>query len=280
MKVLVTGSEGLPGHAVVRMLEERDIPCLGVDLPAFDLTDADGIYACVEKYAPDTIVHCAGYPNSDKAESLPERCAALNGLGTLTVARAAARVGAKMLFLSSPHVFPCVGDQPYAPGDAYGPRYVFGMSKVQGEDAVRSLLTRYYIVRTDWLYGPGKQDFLRPLLKAAQEKRSLRVASDQFSSPTYARDLARVLCDLIETEHYGIWHARNEGYYSRAQFAAMIMKKTGMNCRILPLPTADLPGSPRRPLNCRMEAELPIGIAPMPSVEEGLDRCLRELNLV
>ena len=259
MKVLVTGSEGLPGHAVVRMLEERDIPCLGVDLPAFDLTDANGIYACVEKYAPDTIVHCAGYPNSDKAESLPERCAALNGLGTLTVARAAVRVGAKMLFLSSPHVFPCVGDQPYAPGDAYGPRYVFGMSKVQGEDAVRSLLTRYYIVRTDWLYGPGKQDFLRPLLKAAQEKRSLRVASDQFSSPTYARDLARVLCDLID---------------------AMIMKKTGTNCRILPLPTADLPGSPRRPLNCRMEAELPIGIAPMPSVEEGLDRCLRDMNLV
>ena len=169
MKVLVTGSEGLPGHAVVRMLEERGVPCLGVDLPAFDLTDAGGIYACVEKYAPDTIVHCAGYTNSDKAESLPERCAALNGLGTLTVARAAVRVGAKMLFLSSPHVFPCVGDQPYAPGDAYGPRYVFGMSKVQGEDAVRSLLTRYYIVRTDWIYGPGKQDFLRPLLKAAQE---------------------------------------------------------------------------------------------------------------
>ena len=278
MKVLVTGSAGLPGHEVVRLLEERHIPCLGVDKPDLDLADTESVRRLIEDYAPDAVIHCAGYTDADKAETLPERCAALNGLGTLTVARAAAKAGAKMLFLSSPHVFPCVGDEPYAADAAYGPKNVFGMSKVQGEDATRSLLTRYFIVRADWIYGTGKKDFLKPLLKASMEKKSLRVSGDQFSSPTYAKDLARVICDLIMTDRYGIWQARNEGFYSRAEFASMVMKKTGNDCRIIPVPTSELPGSPRRPLNCRMKAELPADIEPMPSVEDALDRCLREMN--
>ena len=278
MKVLVTGSAGLPGHDVVRLLEERGIPCLGVDTPELNLADADSVRGLIEGYVPDAVIHCAGYTDSDKAESLPERCAALNGLGTLTVARAAAHCGAKMLFLSSPHVFPCIGDQPYTAADAYGPRNVFGMSKVQGEDATRSLLTRYFIVRADWIYGNGKRDFLKPLLKAAQEKKSLRISSDQISSPTYAKDLAKVICDLIVTDKYGIWQARNEGYYSRAEFASLILKKTGSSCRIMPVLTSELPGVPRRPLNCRMAAELPAGIGPMPTVEDALDRCLRDMN--
>ena len=278
MKVLVTGSAGLPGHDVVRLLEERGIPCLGVDTPELNLADADSVRGLIEGYAPDAVIHCAGYTDSDKAESLPERCAALNGLGTLTVARAAAHCGAKMLFLSSPHVFPCIGDQPYTAADAYGPRNVFGMSKVQGEDATRSLLTRYFIVRADWIYGNGKRDFLKPLLKAAQEKKSLRISSDQISSPTYAKELAKVICDLIVTDKYGIWQARNEGYYSRAEFASLILKKTGSSCRIMPVLTSELPGVPRRPLNCRMAAELPAGIGPMPTVEDALDRCLRDMN--
>ena len=278
MKVLVTGSAGLPGHEVVRMLEDRGTPCLGVDKPDLDLADTESVRRLIEDYAPDAVIHCAGYTDSDKAETLPERCAALNGLGTLTVARAAAHCGAKMLFLSSPHVFPCVGDQPYTTSDAYGPKNVFGMSKVQGEDATRSLLTRYFIVRADWIYGNGKKDFLKPLMKAAQEKKALRVASDQVSSPTYAKDLAKVICDLIATDKYGIWHARNEGYYSRADFASLVMKKAGINCRILPILTSELPGSPRRPLNCRMTGELPAGIGPMPIVEEALESCLRDMN--
>ena len=184
MKVLVTGSAGLPGNEIVRRLEERGVQCLGVDAPELDLADAESVFALVQNYAPDVIVHC-----------------------------------------SSPQVFPGTGNQPFAVSDAYGPKNVFGMSKVQGEDAVRSLLTRYYIVRADWIYGTGKRDFLRPLLKAAHEKKSLLVSSDQVGSPTYAKDLARLICDLIATDRYGIWHARNEGYYSRAEFASLIMKK-------------------------------------------------------
>ena len=225
----------------------------------------------------DAILHCGGYTDADKAESLPERCAAVNGFGALTVARAAVKAGAKLLYLSSAQVFSGTGDEPFSVSDPYGPKNVFGMSKVQGEDAVRSLMTRYFIVRSDWVYGAGKKDYLRPLLKSAQEKKVLRVASDQVGSPTWARDLARVLCDLIETEKYGIWHACNEGYYSPAEFAEMAVKKSGIDCRIVPVPTSELPGSPRRPLNLRLAAELPPEIAPMPSVEDALDRYLQSL---
>ena len=275
MKILVTGSSGLPGNEVVRLLKERGIPCLGVDHPEFDPADVDSVRRCVEDYAPDAILHCAGYTDADKAESLPERCAEVNGFGALTVARAAVRAGAKMLYLSSTQVFPGTGDQPFAASDPYGPKNVFGMSKVQGEDAVRSLMTRYYIVRSDWIYGAGRKDFIRPLIRAAQEKKVLRVAGDQFGSPTWARDLARVLCDLIVTEKYGIWHARNEGFLSRAEFAELVMKKAGIDCRIVPVPTSEIPGAPRRPLNCRLAAELPPEISPMPSVEDALDRYLQ-----
>ncbi len=279
MKVLVTGSAGLPGNEVMRLLEERGIPCLGADTPELDLTDAPSVRSLVAEYAPDVVVHCAGWTDADKAENLPEQCAALNGMGTLTVARAAAAAGAKMLYLSSPQVFPGTGDQPWRVNDPYGPKNVFGMSKVQGEDAVRALLKRYYLVRSDWIYGSGKRDFLRPLLRAGQEKKTLRVSGDQFGSPTYAGDLARVICDLISTDRYGIWHARNEGYCSRAEFAALVMKKTGVSCRIVSVPTAELPGASRRPLNCRIAAELPPEIAPMASVEEALDRCLTNISL-
>ena len=275
MKILVTGSNGLPGNEVVRLLKERGIPCLGVDHPDFDPADAASVQRCVEDYMPDAILHCGGYTDADKAESLPERCAEVNGFGTLTVARAAVKAGAKMLYLSSAQVFSGTGEQPFAVSDPYGPKNVFGMSKVQGEDAVRSLMTRYYIVRSDWIYGAGRKDFIRPLLRAAQEKKALRVAEDQFGSPTWARDLARVLCDLIVTEKYGIWHARNEGFFSRAEFAELVMKKAGIDCRIIPERTSDLPGVPRRPLNCRLEAELPPEIDPMPSVEDALDRYLQ-----
>ena len=117
MKILVTGSSGLPGNEVVRLLKERGIPCLGVDHPEFDPADVDSVRRCVEDYAPDAILHCAGYTDADKAESLPERCAEVNGFGALTVARAAVRAGAKMLYLSSAQVFPGTGDQPFAASD-------------------------------------------------------------------------------------------------------------------------------------------------------------------
>ena len=280
MKVLVTGYAGQLGYEVVRLLESRGVECRGVDVADFDLTDAASVFRCVQDYAPDVIVHCAAYTNVDKAESQPEICTAVNGSGTMNVARAALSVGAKLVYISTDYVFPGTGNKPFGVNDPYGPRNVYGMSKVQGEDAVRSLMTRYFILRTSWVFGLSGQNFVRTMLRLGREKKELRVVCDQVGSPTYAKDLARVICDLIVTEKYGIYHVRNEGYLSWADFAEMIMKKSGLDCRIIPVPSSEYPTPARRPLNSRLSARSlsRTGIAPMPSVENALDRYLEELR--
>ena len=280
MKVLVTGYAGQLGYEVVRLLESRGVPCRGVDMADFNLTDAAAVLDYVQNYAPDVIVHCAAYTNVDKAETEPEICAAVNGMGTLYMVRAALSVGAKMVYISTDYVFSGTGDQPFDIDDPYGPKNVYGVSKVQGEDAVRSLMTRYFILRTSWVFGKNGKNFVRTMLRLGAEKKELRVVSDQIGSPTYAKDLARVICDMIPTEKYGIYHVRNEGFISWADFAKMIMEKSGLSCRIVPVPSSEYASLARRPLNSRLSGKkLQIaGFGPMPSVGDALDRYLAELK--
>lgn len=277
MKVLVTGATSLPGSAILRELESRTIPCLGVDAPEFDVTKDADVRRQVQEAAPDVIIHCIPYTNMDKAESEPAECAGANGFGALTMARAANEVGAKLVLLSTAQVFPGTAERPNGINDPYGPRNVYGMSMVQAEDAVRSLMTRYYVVRTGPLFGGGK-DAVRTALRASQDNRELRLAGDRIANPTYAPDLAKFLCSLINTNYYGIWHARNEGAYSPAEFAKLVIKKAGRTGRIVALPDTEMPPHARRTMDCRLAAELPAGFSPFPSVENALERCLVEVS--
>lgn len=280
MKVLVTGYAGQLGWDTVRLLEARGVKCRGVDMQDFNLTDGQAVMDYVRDYHPTAIVHCAAYTNVDKAESEPELCAAVNGMGTMNLVRAALSVGAKMVFISTDYVFPGTGDQPWKVDDRYGPQNVYGMSKVQGEDAVRSLMTRYFILRTSWVFGKNGRNFVRTMLRLGSEKKEVRVVNDQIGSPTYTRDLARVICDLLPTEKYGIYHVRNEGFISWYDFAKMIMEKAGLPCKVLPVPSSEYPTPARRPLNSRLDgsALAEAGIEPMPGVEDALDRYLEEIR--
>ena len=280
MKVLVTGYAGQLGWDTVHLLQARGIECRGVDMQDFDLTDGEAVKAYVQSYRPTAIVHCAAYTNVDKAESQPEICAAVNGMGTVNIVRAALSVGAKVVFISTDYVFPGTGDQPWKVSDDYGPRNVYGMSKVQGEDAVRSLMTRYFILRTSWVFGKNGHNFVRTMLRLGKEKKEIRVVSDQIGSPTYTKDLARVICDMLPTEKYGIYHVRNEGFISWYDFAKMIMEKAGLPCRVLPVPSSEYPTPARRPLNSRLDGSklTEAGFEPMPSVENALDRYLEEIR--
>ena len=280
MKVLVTGYAGQLGWDTVRLLQARGIECRGVDMQDFDLTDGEAVKAYVQSYRPTAIVHCAAYTNVDKAESQPEICAAVNGMGTVNIVRAALSVGAKVVFISTDYVFPGTGDQPWKVNDDYGPRNVYGMSKVQGEDAVRSLMTRYFILRTSWVFGKNGHNFVRTMLRLGKEKNEIRVVDDQVGSPTYTKDLARVICDLLPTDKYGIYHVRNEGFMSWCDFAKMIMQKAGLPCRVLPVASSEYPTPARRPLNSRLDGSrlAAAGIEPMPTVEDALDRYLEEIK--
>ena len=141
-------------------------------------------------------------------------------------------------------------------------------------------MTRYYILRTSWVFGKNGHNFVRTMLRLGAEKKELRVVDDQIGSPTYARDLARVICDMIPTEKYGIYHVRNEGFISWAEFAKMIMEKSGLSCRIIPVPSSEYVTLAKRPLNSRLSGDRlqAAGFAPMPSVSDALDRYLAELR--
>ncbi len=279
MKVLVTGYAGQLGWDVVHQLEGRGVECRGVDMQDFDLTDGAAVMKYVTGYQPDVIVHCAAYTAVDRAESEPEICAAVNGMGTTHMVRAALQVGAKLVYISTDYVFPGTGETPWKEEDEYGPQNVYGLTKMQGETAVRSLMTRFFILRTSWVFGLHGKNFVKTMLNLGAEKKELRVVDDQVGSPTYTQDLARVICDLIPTDKYGIYHVRNEGFLSWAQFARMIMAGRNLPCRIVPVSSAEYETAAKRPLNSRMSAEKlqAAGIRPMPSVEDALKRYIREL---
>ena len=280
MKGLVTGFGGQLGYDVIRLLEQQGVECKGVDVGDFDLTDGAAVKAYVTDYGPDVIVHCAAYTAVDKAESEPEICARVNGVGTINIVRAALSVGAKVVYISTDYVLSGDGDQPFETNEPYNPRNVYGLSKVQGEMAVRSLMTRFFILRTSWVFGRNGKNFVRTMLRLGTEHPQVRVVCDQVGSPTYTRDLARVICDLIPTEKYGIYHVRNEGYISWAEFAEKIMRKAGLPCQVVPVLTSEYPTAARRPLNSRLSAQSlkDAGIHPMPSVDSALDRYLQELR--
>ena len=142
------------------------------------------------------------------------------------------------------------------------------------------MMTRYFLVRTSWVFGKNGNNFVRTMLRLGAEKPELRVVSDQIGSPTYTKDLARVICDLIPTEKYGIYHVRNEGFISWADFARMIMEARRLPCRILPVTTEEYDAPATRPLNSRLNGNklTAAGFAPMPSVKDALQRYLEELS--
>ena len=281
MKVLVTGAKGQLGWDVLRVLAARGIDGRGVDVEDFDLTDGAAVKAYVEAYGPDVIVHCAAYTAVDRAESEPEVCARVNGDGTMNVVRAALAVGAKLVFISTDYVFSGDGEEPWTEDAPYNPRNVYGLSKVQGEIAVRSLMKRYFLIRTSWVYGIHGKNFVRTMLRLGQEKPEIRVVDDQIGSPTYSLDLARIICDMIPTEKYGIYHVCNEGFMSWADFARLILAGQSAWCQVVPVPTSEYETPARRPLNSRMSTRKmkEAGFGPMPTVEDALGRYLQELTL-
>ena len=280
MKVLVTGYNGQLGWEVIRILEERGVECRGVDVGDFNLTDGPAVKAYVREYCPDVIVHCAGYTAVDKAESEPEYCAAVNGNGTMNMVRAALSVGARMVYISTDYVFSGEGEEPWREDSPYDPRNVYGLSKVQGEIAVRSLMERYYILRTSWVFGVHGNNFVRTMMRLGRERTEIRVVDDQVGSPTYTEDLARIICDMIVTEKYGIYHVCNGGYISWAEFAEMIMEIAGLHCQVVPIPSSEYPTPARRPLNSRLDTSKlkRNGFQPLPDVEDALSRCMREME--
>lgn len=278
MRIMVTGATGMLGQDVVRVLQEQGHDCLGVGSKDFDLLDMAAAKAAVLAFRPEAIVHCAAYTAVDQAESEPDRCAAVNGLGTLNIVRAALAVDAKLLCVSTDYVFDGAGDAPHEADERPRPLNVYGLSKLQGEEAVRGLMSRYFILRTSWVFGRGGGNFVRTIRRLGREREEISVVMDQVGAPTYTVDLARLIAAMIVTDRYGVYHAANEGSCSFAEFAQVILRADGSRCRVRPIPTAEYRSAARRPLNSRLSRRSldENGFARLPPWQDALRRYLAE----
>ncbi len=255
MKIYITGASGQLGYDVCRELTARGIEHRGVSSKELDITDRQAVFEALAAYRPDAVIHCAAYTAVDKAEDEPEKCWSVNVDGTRNLAETCREIGAKLLYVSTDYVFEGTGDRPYEVDDPVNPQNVYGASKLAGELAVKSLLEKYFIVRTSWVFGKNGNNFVKTMLRLAETKTEVNVVCDQVGSPTYTADLAPLLCDMVQTDRYGVYHATNEGFFSWAEFAQEIFRLAGKNVKVNAIPTSEYPTKAVRPFNSRLSKE-------------------------
>lgn len=225
MRVLVTGAEGQLGKEVTRSLINKGYEFLACSRNEMDITNQEQTLQKVSIFKPEVIIHCAAFTKVDAAEQEPDEAYMVNAVGSRNVALAAEHSGAKLVYISTDYVFDGVGIVPYNEYDNTNPMSVYGKSKRAGEILVQSLCSRYFIVRTSWLYGMQGNNFVKTILKNAEVKPLLRIVNDQKGSPTYTADLAQFLFELIQTEKYGIYQASNQGECTWYEFAQAIIEE-------------------------------------------------------
>lgn len=280
MRVLVTGAGGMLGHVLLPVLEPNH-QVIGITREDCDLCDEVAVKKVFQSRKPDFVIHLAAYTNVDACELEPQRAKAENEDATLHVAKATASIGAGLMYISTDYVFDGTSERPYREDDLTNPLSVYGRTKLMGEKYVQNTLSRYFIVRTSWLFGPHGKNFVSTILRLAGEKPELRVVNDQKGSPTYTRHLAQKLVELIATKEYGIYHMTGRGSCSWFEFAKKIVELAGFRgVQVTPVSTQEFLRPAPRPacsiLENRRLASLGIGL--LPEWEEGLKSYLGEIQ--
>ena len=306
MRFFVTGVCGQLGHDVVNELIKRGHSAVGSDIADSYLGVQDGSEVTKAPYVKlditdeaavkklfaegfsdgkiDVIVHCAAWTAVDAAEDEANKpkVKAINADGTKYLAEAAKNIDAKMIYISTDYVFNGQGDTPWQPDQKdYAPLNYYGETKLMGEQAVSSTLSKYFIVRIAWVFGLNGKNFIKTMLNVGKTHPEVRVVNDQIGTPTYTLDLARLLVDMAETEKYGYYHATNEGgFISWYDFTKEIYKQAGMDTKVTPVTTAEYGLSKAaRPFNSRLSKDKLVenGFKPLPDWKDAVKRYLKAL---
>ena len=260
MRILITGISGMLGVDLYETLREeyevvgldiKDFPSTSLSSPSLhkaDITDGHGVRKLFYQLAPDFVIHTAAYTDVDGCEKHPDRAHRVNALGTRNIALICQKENIPLVYVSTDFVFDGKRNYPYAELDKPHPLNVYGRSKLAGENYVRSLLERYFIVRTSWLYGRHGKNFVEAILKLAKEKEVLTVVGDQVGSPTYTKDLAQQMKKLVSGSSYGIYHITNSGSCNWYEFAREILKLAEIKgVKVKPITSKELNRPTRRP---------------------------------
>lgn len=254
-RIIITGASGQLGLALNRLLKDRQEYVLfrtdvaGDEekaIEALDITDEAAVSAYIGQIRPDIIINCAAMTAVDLCESQQVKAYQINAIGPKNIAMAAERIGAKLVHVSTDYVYDGLKDSPYTEEDKPNPVNAYGRTKFAGDEFVRELCKKHFILRTAWVYGEGK-NFVRTMLRLAEHNHNVRVVYDQVGTPTSALELARVIIYLMETGSYGIYNATCEGSTSWYEFALFIFKEAGLDIRVVPIPTSEYPTPAVRP---------------------------------
>ncbi|HZK54081.1 MAG TPA: dTDP-4-dehydrorhamnose reductase [Desulfosporosinus sp.] len=254
MKILVVGSNGQLGKEIAKQFQSKHELEL-YDIPALDITDYVSVVSLISDTKPAVVINAAAYTNVERAEEDVDNAYRVNALGAHNLALACHKSGVKLVHISTDYVFDGTATLPYEEFDPTNPLSVYGKSKLWGEKLVEQVGGQYYILRTSWLYGDGP-NFVRTMLKLAEQRDQLRVVADQFGTPTYTKDLVWVLERLIQTEFYGLYNVSNQGSCSWQQFACKIFAMAGKTVQVDPVTTAEYPTKAARPLYSVMDNKL------------------------
>lgn len=284
LKILVTGVKGQLGYDCVRELKERGyLNVLGIDYEELDITDEKAVKKFIVEYKPDVVMHNAAWTAVDKAEQMKEQVYKVNALGTKYIVEACKAIDAKIFYISTDYVFNGKGNVPFEVNDPREGLSIYGITKSQGEDFVRNITKKHFILRISWVFGINGNNFVKTMLKLAQTKTELNVVCDQIGSPTYTYDLSKIMCDMMETEKYGTYHVTNEGFCSWYEFAKYIFEVAGVSTiDVKPITTEEyqklVPAQALRPLNSRMSKKslYEAGFKRMPSWQDATKRFILE----
>ncbi len=282
MRVMITGGRGQLGFDLAQVIQKsHDI--FALDRAQLDVCDSAAVMAKVQEISPDIVIHAAAYTRVDDAEQQPVKAFLTNAIGSRNIAIAAAVCRAKLVYISTDYVFDGRKGLPYNELDIPNPINVYGLSKYTGELFIQSLHKQAFIVRTSWLYGSNHcNHFVGKIIQGAKSLNSVKVVMDEVGSPTYTLDLAQFISQLMTSEHYGIYHATNQGSCSRYEFAIAILEEAALDeVKVYPL-TSELYRLPaQRPKysildNQAMHAN---GFVELPTWRDALNRYMKTVDI-
>jgi len=247
VKVLVFGASGMLGQDFLRAARLANHEVTGLAHRDADITDPTAVARAVESHAPEALVNCAAFTDVDGAEHESGEAMRVNADGARNVARAAAEVGASVVYPSSDYVFDGAKDSPYVESDEPMPLSSYGTSKLAGEVDTAAVNPRHFIVRSSWLFGLGGRNFVETMLELGADQDQVLVVRDQTGSPTYTAHLAEGLVRLISTDAYGLHHMAAGGQCTWYDFAVEIFERAGVDCTVMSATTADLARPASRP---------------------------------
>lgn len=245
-KILVTGCNGQLGRAINKEYQNDDVELINTDVEQLDITDVKQVVDFVKKEQPDVIINCAAHTNVNACESQWDLAYKINAIGPRNLSIAATMVGAKMIHVSTDYVFDGTATTPYNEFSPVAPLGAYGKTKLSGEEFVKQFANRFFIVRTAWLYGEGK-NFVKTMLELGEKNGEVNVVCDQYGSPTSAKELAKMIHVLEPTDNYGIFHGTCEGYCSWADFAEKIFELAGVAAKVNRITTDEYPTPAKRP---------------------------------